>query len=89
MNRFFRGLARRSKGPTAPALTAAVLARPCMNPASILFPERDEPMADATELRTIPYHNMTPRKKEEPVTILNRDWRPTFLGWGADDGDDE
>lgn len=60
-----------------------------MNPANVLFPERDEPMADATDLRVIPYHNMTPRKAEKPIVILNKDWRPTmFLGWGENDGDD-
>lgn len=64
------------------------MTRSCMNPASVLFPERDEPMADATELRNIPYHNMTPRKTERSITILNKDWKPvTFLGWGEDDGD--
>jgi hypothetical protein len=60
-----------------------------MNPAGVLFPVRDEDMADASELRVIPHYSMSPRKKEKPIVILNKDWRPhVFLGWGDDDGDD-
>jgi len=67
------------------------MTRPCMNPASFLFPERDEPMVSSRDNGRPLTAQKKPRPRgwDQPVKVLNRDWTPPkFIGHGDDDGDE-
>lgn len=53
------------------AVTLAEAARPCLNPANVLWPEWPGDGVEAMKTART-------RREEKPITILNKNWRPTW-----------